>query len=382
VARLKFTQFNYWLNVSLVTGSLVISAPVFAALYTFQSLQDSTGAYSQPSEIGVNNNGDVIASWLTDTGRNAIVQYSSGGSRVVAQGGASTDGPYFNVAYPSQNDAGQVAYYAVSYASLSWQVNRDTAGTNAIIAQYSSTQAPGNGLGISSSGTLEYKIVPTSGSSSIVRDNGTTTTLVTNNTNGFTSILDATMNDSGQIAFKGKRNNEFGIYITDGQSVTTVADTSGPILDVFSGQTPINNSGQAVFSATMDDQSQSLYIGDRNTLTKVADTSGPFSAFSWSSINNNGDVAFIGTLDSGSIGLFTGADPVKDKVIAIGDPLFGSTVSQLILYHGGLNDNGDVAFRYRLSSGVYGVAIAAPEPTGMAVIGIATALGLLRRRRK
>jgi hypothetical protein len=61
--------------------------------------------------------------------------------------------------------------------------------------------------------------------------------------------------------------------------------------------------------------------------------------------------------------------------------MFGSTISQLILYHDGLNDNGQIAFRYRLSSGVYGVGLASvPEPSAAGLILATASISLLRRR--
>ncbi|WP_446385630.1 DUF7453 family protein [Coleofasciculus chthonoplastes] len=61
-------------------------------------------------------------------------------------------------------------------------------------------------------------------------------------------------------------------------------------------------------------------------------------------INNKGAIAFEAVLDTGEYGIFTGADPVADKVIAIGDPLFGSTVTSLGVSDKGFNDAGQVAF--------------------------------------
>ncbi len=78
------------------------------------------------------------------------------------------------------------------------------------------------------------------------------------------------------------------------------------------------------------------------------------------------------------------ADPVADKVIQIGDQLFGSTVQ--VVGHSSLsqdgsfdmNDNGDVAFRYELADGTFGIAVARliPEPSSLTLIltGLVAAL--------
>ena len=69
---------------------------------------------------------------------------------------------------------------------------------------------------------------------------------------------------------------------------------------------------------------------------------------------------FSASLDAGGVGLFTGPDPVADKVIAKGDPLFDSTVTFVSLSTENLNDNGEVAFSYVLADGLRGVAVAMP----------------------
>jgi PEP-CTERM motif len=125
------------------------------------------------------------------------------------------------------------------------------------------------------------------------------------------------------------------------------------------------------------------------TFTTVADNSGRFR--SWGmlgfghvagpSINSAGTVAFFAFLDAGGSGIFTGDDPLTDTVIRTGDALFGSTVTDLSFFRG-LNDNGDITFRYHLADGRTGVAVAVvPEPASWALSGLG-GLGILVRRRR
>jgi hypothetical protein len=51
-------------------------------------------------------------------------------------------------------------------------------------------------------------------------------------------------------------------------------------------------------------------------------------------------IAFDGILRGRGEGIFTGADPAADKVIAIGDPHFGSNATTLLFGREGLNDGG------------------------------------------
>lgn len=74
-------------------------------------------------------------------------------------------------------------------------------------------------------------------------------------------------------------------------------------------------------------------------------------------------MAFQGELDDGTVGVFAGGDPVADRVIAIGDTLFGGIVNDLDITRG-VSDDGRIPIRYSLDGfAVSGVAIATPVQT-------------------
>ena len=75
-------------------------------------------------------------------------------------------------------------------------------------------------------------------------------------------------------------------------------------------------------------------------------------------------MAFEGGLDTiFEYGIFTGPDPLKDKVIVVGDTLFGSTFGGLSLSVESLNNTGQIAFWYFLVDGRTGIARADPLVT-------------------
>src|SRR4029453_13660293 len=126
-------------------------------------------------------------------------------------------------------------------------------------------------------------------------------------------------------------------------------------------------------------------------VTTVADSSGPFNdLFARNAIiNDQGAVVFGAGLAAGGFGIFTAPHLVPDKVIRTGDPLFGSTVSavgrisQLPNATFDINDNGQIAFRYELANGAYGIAVASvvPEPSSAILPAIAL-LGVWGSRRR
>ncbi|WRH65668.1 MAG: PEP-CTERM sorting domain-containing protein [Planktothrix sp. GU0601_MAG3] len=137
-----------------------------------------------------------------------------------------------------------------------------------------------------------------------------------------------------------------------------------------------------------DEIESGIFTFKNGNLTKAVNNQGLFGSFESLDINNKGNIAFSATLDTGTKGIFIGADPVADKVITVGDSLFGSTITNLSFFADkGLNDQGQIAFYAALEDGRTGIFRAdpakksVPEPTS--VLGL-LALGVwgLSSRRK
>lgn len=74
---------------------------------------------------------------------------------------------------------------------------------------------------------------------------------------------------------------------------------------------------------------------------------------------------------------------MANRVIAVGDSLFGSSVVNVGLWSEGLNDSGDIAFSYFLADGRFGVAVAHVPGAGAIVpLGLTWVLAVSRRRRR
>jgi hypothetical protein len=170
-----------------------------------------------------------------------------------------------------------------------------------------------------------------------------------------------------------------GIFTgTGAPAFTKIMDETGNIIrPTF--RPDFNNAGTVAFDGEFRDTGDGgIFIGNGGPVITIADTSGPFSGFPGSTpiINDNGEVIFLATLDEGGIGIFSGPDPAADKIIETGDPLFGSVVTDLPSNGTrlGLNDAGEIAFMASLADGreviVRGDPAAVPEPSSFALLGV------------
>lgn len=92
----------------------------------------------------------------------------------------------------------------------------------------------------------------------------------------------------------------------------------------------------------------------------LADTSGPFSSFGdrGISITDSDRVVFSAWTDAGKFGIFQGPDPAQDKIIQVGDPLDGSTVTWLDVSRHGVSDDGKIVIWAQLANGRRGIYLA------------------------
>jgi hypothetical protein len=175
------------------------------------------------------------------------------------------------------------------------------------------------------------------------------------------------INNSGMVAFKafssfGGGGGGSGIFSGNGGPVTTIK-YSGVMTGLFESPS-INDSATVVYVQQFNSGLNTVfsYSGGINTPIATSNLSGPLAGFRSPHINSAGDVALLGYYvfqPNEGFGIFTGPDPVADRVLLIGNELFGSTVTDLNLSGGRrLNDTGDIVFGYVLANGVAGIAVA------------------------
>ena len=213
----------------------------------------------------------------------------------------------------------------------------------------------------------------------------------------FASIgpLGPTMNEVGTVAFRAEpKVGVSGIFAGEGGTVATVADTEGP-WSRFHGLPVINRDGTVVFRADRKDGVQGIYAGCSGSPRAVVETGDLFDTLApFPSANDHGTVAFAATMRpggagiftadrggiarietrafeacrgalitstgalvliatprGGTLGLFAGDDPAADRILALGDPLLGSTVAELASNPVSVNAAGQVAIRARMADG-------------------------------
>ena len=181
------------------------------------------------------------------------------------------------------------------------------------------------------------------------------------------------MNQSGTVSFFGSPDGEeVGVYVADAAGVRRVwGAPEGRRFDASSTATDINDLGAIAIEG-------GGIVAPDGTFTTIGGEGQPGSP----AINNAGAIAFysgFGEYPNNTYGVYTGSNPVADKVIAKGDPLFGATATGMSVFGGGMNDRGEIVFKYSVSGGRYGIAVARPVPEPASLWPLALAALAMRR---
>lgn len=365
--------------------SLLVNSEAFA--FTYTKIAESSDLFSKFGFYpAINNDGTVTFSADLGAGGSGIYIGSGGDTSQIAD----TNGQFSSFLTPAIADTGIVAFKA---ALDEGGVGIYT-GENPVPIANSTIPAALGDLAINSKGNVASSQILDGGIRAVLSNNdGINTTIAdTSDTSAYSRFEGIAINNPGTVAFTAERRDRGrGIYAVTSGNTITIADTNGDFDFLFNPA--INNAGTVAFKGVLKNLAgEGIYISDGQTLTKIADNSSVFDFFENPAINNQGTVAFKGVLRGGGLGIYTGANPETDKVIALGDSLFGSTVTDLYFSNRGLNDKNQFAFYAKLADGRDGVfradsdyqepTTSVPEP-GLA-LGLLTvgALGTVLRRKR
>lgn len=342
---------------------LAMTAGVSAQSYTFTNIADTGGLFSD-FEVPSINAGRTVAFFAElSAGGEGIFTGSGGAITTIAD---TDSGPFAGFGpVPTINASGTVAFHAFPTAGGE-SLHTGSGGAITLVVD---TSGPFSSFGepsINASGTVAVQGGPdTGGDGTYTFSGGTTTTIAESGGEFFTFVGRPSINAAGTASFVAFTDDgdEEGVFIGNGGPITTIAHTTGPFALLLGSNPSINDSGTVAFLAPTDAGAFGIFTGNGGATTPIVDASGPFFGFGDPALNADGTVAFAATFDNPGVGggIFIGDDPVADKVIQIGDPLFGSTVTLLFFAKAGLNDDGDVAFGYTLDNGVSGIAVAAVD---------------------
>lgn len=289
----------------------------------------------------------------------------------------------------------------------------NSAGTLTTIVREGDPAPDGNGIyrplsgppQVNASGLVAYSSEFTATSSglnelAVVVNDGTSATIIARSGQSISAggtfqggMNSFALNDSGEVAFMAGIEGVVGAGVFRGDGVSPVVEISrggNPSPDgngVIDGHSEvvINASGLVAFEASISEganRDSSIFLGDGTVAAQiiarsrqaVPDGNGDFSDFNFT-LNDSGQLAFFA-------GLQNTASPQNDnfgiyfydeslgliKVARLGDPLLGSTITRLNFASGidydqpgnqqtGLNILGQVAYRFELASGEWGIAL-------------------------
>ena len=374
-------------------ASLVLIGPLavpglLGVTYTYTKIADNApgavlalGGFIGPFLI--NSSGAVAFTARPAAGNTSIYSGSGNGIVLVFEGGATFSTPQVTWA-TGFNDSGTVAFqggggvYTATAGGTFFQVATQTGGTSILPA-------------IDNAGTVAYGIV----NSKIMTRTGTAdaqvlvsdTELPRANALAAPTLAGVSINNSGTVAFYAN-----GVQTTIGgcNCGLFTKGPSGPATSVSPFQQnidiapEINENGAIAFAGTYQNV-KGVFVASGGQIGVLVDLGTQVVSLDTKnvSLNSKGEVVYYAKFGISPFvqGIFTGPDKVADKVIASGDPLFGSVVSEIPASQTPgryLNDNGQVAFAYRLSNGLSGVAVATPvaseePPPTLAANGIVNA---------
>ncbi|MDX1980278.1 MAG: hypothetical protein SFV51_08415 [Bryobacteraceae bacterium] len=345
---------------------LLLSWPLPAADYTFHKIIDTApgSEYSSFKPHLILNNEGVVA--LTATrrrdGQQVLLRGTPGAMSVLVEESDEVRAPVA----ADMNDSGAVVYFAG--ASV-----RTTTGSGP-----SRVVATGRGpdflfinLGITAFPSInnDGAVAFTASNRVYVAANGEAPRMVVSETdiprwfaNTPAQLSGVRINNRGVIAFHalGTANPAKSAVYLKGEGPPVLALPFETIWTPFS-----DDGSMALYSRVFRDGVAITREGVlANAVTFDDETAGLSTALGMS---NSGNLVFLADASDGSAkasGIFTGGDLERHGVIAVGDPLFGSTVAHfhtLIGYQPRLiNDRGQILFSYTLSNFVSGVALADP----------------------
>jgi subtilase family serine protease len=327
--------------------------PPAADAYTFARIADTGGGFTFPDPpLPAINGAGSVAFGGVRSGQEGVFSGTGGSVTTIAVVGAT----FSAFGLPAIASDGTVAFPA-SLVAGGAGVFRGSGGGTTIASSAGDLDTFAGACALGAGGVVAFQAVRDDGSQGIFTGVGAAVTVVVDSVSeALTEFGVPSLSSTGTVAFRAVRTaGGIAIFTAQAGAPAAVVAESGSVFSDF-GQFPaINAGGTVAFQAALAGGGQGIFTAAPGAApVTVATTEDGFTALGSVAINGNGAVAFLATV-GGATGIYTGPDASRQKVIAVGDALGGSTVVALEFGRDGLNDTGQVAFYAELASGVKSV---------------------------
>ncbi len=173
------------------------------------------------------------------------------------------------------------------------------------------------------------------------------------------------VNGAGDVTFRASlRDGREAVFVrrVDGTCVAVAAtggveggmtaEDGGHAFDDIAPFPTMNDLGHVAFVARLRGASGwGVFIAKAGGLHCWAGPDPAFESYRGILLNSAGPVVFYGTPAGGRLGIYSGPDPARHRIVGLGDPLLGSTVTDFALNPVSVNERGQFAVRVALQNG-------------------------------
>lgn len=354
--------------------------------YAFTKIVDDEGPWgSFFGSLSINDQGQVAFVAREKAGGGRFYLRGDGGPLVTIADVTAIAGSPLSLTGPTISDEGVVAFSLTASIGRSF-VYAGSGDEPRVVASSTSERFAGVGMSaVNGRGDVAFVAQQRSGGSGLfLASGGEITTLLLSTDFPITfNLTDLELNEAGEIAFPNAFPGRL-VKVSNGEAAVvadaTNLDPDPTAIDSLS----LSDAGSVAFAVQFSQLqappagASGLFVGDGEMLNtlhmeSLQPSGTPVLRVDRVATNAAEELAIMGEM-LGAPGMgdvvLDGPDPVENKVIGLGDPLFGSTVISLNqdqeedqALRGGqdfLNDRGQIAFRYELANGVSGIAVATP----------------------
>ena len=365
-------QIQYAFAIAALTSAAAICQPQPQPKYAieFTPVADSTGSFSAFGAFPAINNQGEVAFTAVHNGTNGVFRFREGTEQYVTIASTKDSLSSFG-ADVSLNASGMVAFGATT-ASNSRAIFKGDGKSLILIVDSTAAGLVARVLGspsINASGTVAFSAVIAQrglAAGIFTGNGGPLAALAATSPGGFSSFQNVAINASGKVVFEANLvDGSRGIFTVSGASFEKIVDSNThPEIDTLNDPM-INDPGMVADVAfVLPFDAPEAFTARNGGFTPRNDpASTPFLNTDHPSLNNSGAIAFAAiplasVTDPTGIFLSVSGGESLIPVIRPGDPLFGSTVTQVNLGRFALNDRFQMAFEYTLTDGRSGIAVA------------------------